>query len=128
MDSIDLIVRKKQNLRIMVVIYSREVDSSLLGVALEGNRNVENQLESMLLESGFQLVDADQGRHKRQLETSLLKGDPSEARRTASKAFFREGASNRGQIHAVFSTEIRLKALETDTAKVLYSGYRARPP
>jgi hypothetical protein len=27
-----------------------------------------------------------------------------------------------------FTNEVRLKALETDTAKVLYSGYRTKPP
>ena len=53
LQSIGLLIRKKQNPRVMVVIYSREVNSSFVGVSIEGNRHVENQVESGLLEQGF---------------------------------------------------------------------------
>ena len=140
LQSIGLLIRKKQNPRVMVIIYSREVNSSFLGVSIDGNQSVENQLESGLLERGFKLVDAGQIQRKKELETLLMKGDPSRASKIA-KDFGAEilvqGEVRRsfvdqrrifGRMTRFFSNEIRLKALETDTAKVLYSGYRTRPP
>lgn len=32
-----------------------------------------------------------------------------------------------GRLMRFFSNEIRVKAMETDTAKVVFSGYRTRP-
>ena len=140
LQSIGLLIRKKQNPRVMVIIYSREVNSSFLGVSIEGNQSVENQVESGLLERGFKLVDAGQLNRKKELETLLLKEEPSKASKIA-KDFGAEilvqGEVRRsfvdrrrvfGRTTRFFSNEIRLKALETDTAKVLYSGYRTRPP
>jgi hypothetical protein len=46
--SIGVLIRKKENPRVMAVVYSREVDSSLTGVALKGKRNVENYIENSL--------------------------------------------------------------------------------
>jgi len=34
--------------KVMVVIYSTEVSSSFLGVAMEGNRNTENQIDNAI--------------------------------------------------------------------------------
>lgn len=139
LQSIGLIIRKKQNPRVMVVMYSTETNSSLVGVALEGNRNAENQLESNLIEKGFQLVDAGQVERKKQLETLLLKGDPSRAGKIArdyGAEILVQGEVRRtfvdqrmifGRPTRFFSNEIRLKALETDTGKVLFSGYKTRP-
>ena len=36
--------------KVMVVIYSTEVSSSFLGVAIEGNRNTENQMKNPYLQ------------------------------------------------------------------------------
>lgn len=139
LQSIGLIIRKKQNPRVMVVMYSTETNSSFVGVALEGNRNAENQLESNLLEKGFQLVDAGQVERKKQLETLLLKGDPSRAGKLARdygaeilvqgevRRTFVDQRTIFGRPTRFFSNEIRLKALETDTGKVLFSGYKTRP-
>ena len=139
LQSIGLLIRKKQNPRVMVVIYSREMNSSWIGVALEGNRNAENQVESRLIERGFQLVDAGQVNRKKQLETLLLKGDPSRANKIArdyGAEILVQGEVRRtfvdqrrifGRATRFFSNEIRLKALETDTGKVLFSGYKTRP-
>jgi len=139
LQSIGLIIRKKQNPRVMVVIYSAETNSSFVGVALEGNRNAENQLESSLIEKGFQLVDAGQVDRKKQLETLLLKGDPSRAGKIARdygaeilvqgevRRTFVDQRTIFGRATRFFSNEIRLKALETDTGKVLFSGYKTRP-
>jgi len=139
LQSIGLLIRKKQNPRVMVVIYSREMNSSWIGVALEGNRNAENQVESSLIEKGFQLVDAGQVQRKKQLETLLLKGDPSKAGKIArdfGAEILVQGEVRRtfvdqrpifGRATRFFSNEIRLKALETDTGKVLFSGYKTRP-
>ena len=139
LQSIGLLIRKKQNPRVMVVIYSREMNSSWIGVALEGNRNAENQVESSLIERGFQLVDAGQVNRKKQLETLLLKGDPSRANKIARdygaeilvqgevRRTFVDQRSIFGRPTRFFSNEIRLKALETDTGKILFSGYKTRP-
>ena len=140
LQSIGLLIRKKQNPRVMVVIYSREVNSSFLGVALEGNRNAENQIESGLIGKGFKLVDAGQVSRKKELETLLLGGDRSRASEIAKDfgaEVLIEGEVRRtfvderqvfGKSMRFFSNEIRLKAFETDTAKILFSGYRTRPP
>ena len=140
LQSIGLLIRKKQNPRVMVVIYSREVNSSFVGVSIEGNRHVENQVESGLLEKGFQLVDAGQVKRKKELEAFLLKGDPSRAGKMArdfGAEVLIEGDVRRtfvderqvfGRSMRFFSNEVRFKALETDTGKILYSGYRTRPP
>jgi len=140
LQSIGLLIRKKRNPRVMVVIYSTEMNSSSPGVSLEGNRNVENQVESNLIGKGFPLVDANQVRRKKELETLLLKGEPSRAGKIA-KDFGAEiliqGEVRRkfiderqvfGRPTQFFSNEIRFKALETDTGKVIFSGYRTRPP
>jgi len=138
--SIGLLIRKKQNPRVMVVVYSRETVTSPLGVQMEGNRNVENQIESALLQKGFQLVDAGQVSRKKELEGLLLQGDPTRAGKMArdfGAEVLVEGEVRRtfvderqvyGQIMRFFSNEVRVKVLETDTAKVIYSGYRTRPP
>jgi len=140
LESIGLLIRKKQNPRVMVVVYSRETNTSPLGVELEGNRNVENQIESALLQKGFQLVDAGQVSRKKQLEGLLLKGDPTRAGKMArdfGAEVLVEGEVRRtfvdqrqvyGRSMRFFSNEVRVKALETDTAKVLFSGYKTRPP
>jgi hypothetical protein len=140
LESIGLLLQKKQNPRVMVVVYSREVDSSFMGVSLEGNRHVENQAESAFLAKGFQLVDAGQVQRKKELEAILLTGDPSRAGRMAGDfgaEILVEGEVRRsfvderkifGRSTRFFTNEVRFKALETDTAKVLFSGYRTRPP
>jgi hypothetical protein len=139
LESIGLLIRKKQNPRVMVVVYSRETNTSPLGVELEGNRNVENQIESALLQKGFQLVDAGQVNRKKQLEGLLLKGDPTRAGKMARDfgaevlvdAEVRRTFAGERQVYGrsirFFSNEVRLKALEADTAKILYSGYKTRP-
>jgi len=140
LESIGLLIRKKQNPRVMVVIYSGEMNSSFLGVALEGNRNAENQIEKRLLEKGFQLVDAGQVSRKKEMEILLIQGDPSRAGKIAKDfgaEVLVEGEARRsfvderqvfGKGMRFFSNEIRLKAFETDTGKILFSGYRTRPP
>ena len=144
LEAIGLLIRKKQNPRVMVIIYSSEIDRNKSffdsDVAREGNRNTENQVESSLIEKGFQLVDAGQARRKKELETFLLKGDPSRAARIAKdfgaeiliqgevRRSFVDKRSIFGRPTRFFSNEIRMKALETDTGKVLFSGYKTRPP
>ncbi len=140
LESIGIIIRKKQNPRIMVVLYSREVDSSFFGVALQGNRNAENQIEGILLAKGFQAVDAGQVKRKKQIEAILLQDDPAMANKLAKDfgaevlvegEVRREFAGDRrvmGRSMRFFSNEIRLKAFETDTGKLLFSGFQTRPP
>lgn len=139
LESIGLLIRKKRNPRVMVVVYSEAVNSPYWRVVQEGNRNAENQIESGLMAKGFQLVDAGQVRRKKELETLLLQGDPLRASKMAKDfgaEILVEGNVRREFVHEkelfgrnmrFFSNEIRLKALETDTAKVIFSGYRTRP-
>lgn len=140
LESIGLLIRKKQNPRVMVIIHSGEINSSFPGVALEGNRNAENQIENSLIGKGFKLIDAGQAGRKKQLEILLLKGDPSRAGKIAKDfgaEILVEGDVRRtfvsrrqvfGRSTRFFSNEIRIKAFETDTAKILFSGYKTRPP
>jgi hypothetical protein len=141
LESIGLLIRKKQNPRVMVVVYSRETTSSeFMGVALEGSRNAENQIESVLMQRGFQVVDAGQVGRKKELEGLLLRGDPTRAGKMAKdfgaevlidvdvRRTFTEQRTVYGRATRFFSNEIRVKAMESDTATVLYSGYKTRPP
>ena len=133
-------IHKAGNPRVMVVFYSREVDSTFWGFSVEGNLQVENQVENALLERGFRLVDALQVERKKELESLLLKGDPKRVHRLAKdfgaevlvqgevRRSFTEEKLIFGRLTRFFSNEVRLKALETDTGRVLYSGYRTRPP
>jgi hypothetical protein len=140
LESIGLPIRKKQNPRVMVVVYSKQqLHSPYWSVVQEGNRNAENQIESKLMAKGFQVVDAGQVKRKKELEVFLLQGDPSMASKVAKDfgaEILIEASVTRDFVHQkrlfgrfmrFFSNEIRLKALETDTAKVVFSGYRTRP-
>lgn len=133
-------IHKEDNPRVMVAFYSREVDSSFWGFSVEGNLQVENQIENALLEKGFQLVDALQIERKRELESLLLKGDPKRVNEFARdfgaevlvqgevRRSFTEERLVFGRLTRFFSNEVRVKALETNTGRILYSGYRTRPP
>jgi len=126
--------------KVMVVIYSTEVSSSFLGVAMEGNRNTENQIENCLISEGFQLVDAGQINRKKELESLLMKEDASMAGKIAKdfgadilvqgdvRRTFVDVRKILGKPTRFFSNEIRIKAFRTDTGKILFSGYRTRPP
>ncbi len=140
LEAIGLILRKKQNPRVMVVIYSKETNDSFLGVVQEGNRQTENQIESVLLAKGFIIVDASHLKHKKALESFLINGDPSLAGKIAKDygaEILVEGEVRRkfidkrqilGGAMNFFSNNIRLKAFETDTSRILFSGYKTRPP
>lgn len=126
--------------KVMVVIYSTEVSSSFLGVAMEGNRNTENQIENCLISEGFQLVDASQMSRKKELESLLMREDASLAAKIAKdfgadilvqgdvRRTFVDVRKIFGTPTRFFSNEIRIKAFRTDTGKILFSGYKTRPP
>ena len=126
--------------KVMVVIYSTEVSSSFLGVAMEGNRNTENKIENCLISEGFQLVDAGQISRKKELESLLMKEDASLAGKIAKdfgadilvqgdvRRTFVDVRKIFGTPTRFFSNEIRIKAFRTDTGRILFSGYRTRPP
>ncbi|KPK00529.1 MAG: hypothetical protein AMK71_08230 [Nitrospira bacterium SG8_35_4] len=140
LESIGLLIRKKQNPRVMVLVYSTEVSGSYLGFNREGSMNLENQIEGSLARKGFRIVDAGQVSHKKNVESALQGNDMAGAARVAKDfgaemlitgEVRREYVDTRqlyGMKVRFFTNEVRLKALETDTAKVLYSGYKTQPP
>jgi hypothetical protein len=140
LESIGLLIRKKQNPRVMVVLSSRMVSGSYFEVAREGNRNVENLIESRLMQKGFQIVDAGQVSHKKKVEAAIYGNDLSKAGKIAGdfgaevlivgdvRREYLNSKTLYGRNVRFFSNEVRLKALETDTAKVLYSGFKTKPP
>ncbi|MBU1717358.1 MAG: LPP20 family lipoprotein [Proteobacteria bacterium] len=137
--AIGIILKKKENPRVMVIVHSRELTDSIIGFEAGGNANAENQLERILLQKGFRLVAPDQQNKRKDLAELLTSGDPSRAGKIAKDfgaeilieaEVRREFAGNRsvlGQDIKFFTNEIRLKALEADTAKIIYSGYRTKP-
>lgn len=139
LEAIGLILSKKENPRVMVIAHSRETKGGFLPVAMEGNRSTENQLEKILLGKGFRLVDAAQTQRKKDLEAILLGDDPARAAALAKdfgaeilieadvRRSFTDQRQVMGRSMRFFTNEIRLKALETDTAKILYSGYETKP-
>jgi hypothetical protein len=137
--SIGLLMEKKRYPRTAVLVYSKEIDTTFPGVSLEGNNSVENWVENGLMDKGFQLVDLAQVGYKKDMETSLTGGDPNKAAKIA-KNFGAEvlvaGEVRRsfvgerqvmGRSMRFFTNEVRLKAIETDTTRVLYSGARTKP-
>lgn len=140
LESIGLLIRKKQNPRVMVILYSTVVSGTYLGFTREGSMNLENQIEGSLARKGFRIVDAGQVSHKKKVESALHGNDMSAASRMAKDfgaemlitgEVKREYVDTRhlyGMKVRFFTNEVRLKALETDTAKVLYSGYKTQPP
>lgn len=127
-------------LRVMVVMQSAEVDTTLLPIVVEGNRSAENQIEQALLRNGFQVIDLEQVQRKRQLNRILAQNDPSAVGKLAGDL----GADVviHGQVRRTFvamrqvmerptrffSNEIRLKASDTRSGAVIYSGFETRPP
>jgi hypothetical protein len=126
--------------KIVVFVYSLEIDTTFLGVAAPGNRSVENQLENRLIEEGFEVIDASQFERRKEVERLLAENDfPS-----ANRLFFdfgadilvygnvrRSFAGNRlimGRPTRFFSNELRLKAVSAHTGQVLFSGYETKPP
>ncbi len=140
LESIGLLIRKKQNPRVMVVLSSRMVSGSYFEVSREGNRNVESLIESRMMQKGFQIVDAGQVSHKKKVEAAIYGNDLSKAGKIAGdfgaevlivgdvRREYLNSKTLYGRNVRFFSNEVRLKALETDTAKVLYSGFKTKPP
>ena len=139
LQSIGLLMEKKRYPRTAVLVYSKEIDTTFPAISMEGNNSVENWVENSLLNKGFQLVDLAQVGYKKEMETSLSSGDPNKAAKIA-KNFGAEvlvaGEVRRsfvgerqvmGRSMRFFTNEVRLKAIETDTTRVLYSGARIKP-
>jgi len=137
--AIGIIISKKQNPRVMVITHSRETNSSFLGVEMEGNSSVGNQLEKILLQKGFRLIDAAQNMRNKALGELLRTGDSSSASKMARdsgaeilieadvRRAFVDERQIMGRPMRFFTNEISLKALETDSARIIYSGYDSRP-
>lgn len=131
---------EKAPLKVMVAVYSIEIDTTFLGVAAEGNRGAENQIENRLMQHGFEVLDAGQFSKIKQMESFLAKGDPLKANRLAAdfgaqvlvygevrRSFVGERLIM-GRPTRFFSNELGLKAIETRTGSILFSGYQTRPP
>jgi len=136
LDSIGLLIHQKQHPRVMVVLDSRQIDF----FTQDGSGNIANQIESHLLQKGFDVVDASQVNFKKQIEVALFEQGYSQASQVA-KDFgaevliavkVRREFTNVRQVYGTniqfYSNEIQLKAFETHSARVLYSGFRNRPP
>ncbi len=127
-------------LKVMVVMHSAEVDTTFFPVMVEGNRSAENQIEQALLQNGFQVIDLEQVQRKRQLNRILLESDPSALGKLAGdlgadvlihgqvKRTFVAVRQVMGRATRFFSNEVRLKASDTRSGAVIYSGYETRPP
>ncbi len=136
LDSIGLLIRKKQHPRVMVVLDSRQIDF----FTQDGSRNIANQIESHLMQKGFDIVDASQVSLKKQLEIALFEQGYAQAGQIALDfgaevliaGTVRREFANVRQVYGTniqfYSNEIQLKAFETHSARVLYSGFRNRPP
>lgn len=137
--AIGLLIRKKSNPRVMVIVRSTEESGTYFNIASEGNRNAQNHIESMLLAKGFRLVDPSLVQRKKELEMLLAGNNPAAAADIAvdygaeiliEADVRRDFAGNRsilGRPAKFFSNDLRLKAIETDTGKIMYSGYETRP-
>ncbi len=138
--AIGIILKKKQNPRVMVVVRSHEDKGNFFGIEQEGNHSAENLLESMLMAKGFRLVDAGQTGRKHRLATILIGSDPGLAAKMAKDfgaeilidvEVKRQFTGNRdilGRSMPFFTNDIRIKAIETDSARILYSGFKNSPP
>ena len=135
LDSIGLLISKKQHPRVMVVLDSRQIDF----FTQEGSRNIANKIESDLMQKGFDIVDASQVSHKNQIEVALFEQGYAQAGQIALgfgaevliTGTVRREFANVRQVYGTniqfYSNEMQLKAFETHSARVLYSGFRSRP-
>lgn len=140
LEAIGLLISKKQNPRVMVVLYSTEGGVFWFEYIREGNRNIENRIENSLIQKGFEIVDATQVSRQKEIEAALSQNDLSGAVSAAKdfgaevlitgniRRMFVNSRSLYGRTMRFYSNEIQVKAMETDSAKVLYSGARNRPP
>ncbi len=139
LESIGLLIQKKQNPRVMVILSSRNIGGNWYEQIREGNRNIENQIEGKLISMGFEVVDKGQTDHKQMVESAIAGDDAAKAARLA-KDFGaevliagdvrREYSNSRtlyGRNVRFYSNELRLKAIQADTARILYSGSGTRP-
>ncbi len=136
LNSIGLLISKKQHPRVVVVLESRQIDF----FTQAGSENIANQIESHLLQKGFDIVDANQVKLKKQVESALSGQEYSRASQIAKDfgaevliaCVVRREFANVRRVYGTnvqfYSNEIQLKALETHSARVLYSGFRSRPP
>ncbi len=136
LDSIGLLINKKQHPRVMVVLNSRQIDF----FTQAGSGNIENQIEAHLLQKGFDIVDANQVSLKKQVEVALLGQEFSQASQIAKDfgaevliaCTVRREFANVREVYGTnvqfYSNEIQLKAFETHSARVLYSGFRNPSP
>ncbi len=140
LEAIGLLIKKKHNPRVMVVLYSKEGGVFWFEYVREGNRNIENQIESSLMRRGFEIVDEELVSRQKQIEAALSENDLSRAVGAAKdfgaevlitgniRRMFVNSRRLYGREVRFYSNEIQVKAMETDSAKVLYSGSRNRPP
>ena len=137
--AIGIIMEKKLNPRVMVVVRSRTNNNAFPVFSEEGSRSAGNLVESMMMAKGFRLVDAGQTARKKKL-AAMLSGSLAEAARQARDfgaevlvdvEVDRRFVDNRnvmGRSMPFFSNEVRMKAVNTDSAAILYSGFKNSPP
>ena len=139
--AIGIIMKKKLNPRVMVIVRSRADSRDFPGFDQEGSRSAENLIESMMLAKGFRLVDAGQTARKRRLAAMLAGRGSANAAAKMAKDFGaeilvdvevkRQFIDNRnilGRSMPFFTNDVRMKAIETDSARLLYSGFKTSPP
>jgi hypothetical protein len=137
--AIGIIMKKKLNPRVMVIVRSRTDQGSFPGFDREGSRSAENLLESMMMAKGFRMVDAGQTARKKRV-AAMLADSAADAARLARdfgaellvdvevNRRFVDNRSVMGRSMPFFSNEVRMKAINTDSARVLYSGFKTSPP
>ncbi len=140
LEAIGLLIKKKDNPRVMVVLYSTESGVFWFEYVREGNRSIEKQIESSLMRRGFEIVDEELVSRQKQIEAALSQNDVSGAVSVAKdfgaevlitgkvRRMFVNSRRLYGRDVRFYSNEIQVKAMETDSAKVLYSGARNKPP
>ncbi len=126
--------------RVMVIVQAVETDISYIPIIIEAGRSVENYIENTLAGQGFTLVDATQLTALKEAEAAVRTRDAFQiatAANTAGTEILVYGEVRRefvnyreihGTTYRFFSNELNLKAVETKTGQIIYSGMKSKNP
>lgn len=138
LQALGLLMRKKRNPRLMVIVRATQTDDRFFNRRTEASRSAENIIESELKKKDFRLVDAAHIKRLGKIEGAIGEGKPAQASNIAKDygaeilvlgEVWRDFLNTRkvyGRTYRFYSNEVRLKALDTDTGAIIFSGTKKK--
>ncbi len=132
--AIGLLMQRKQVPRLMVLVGSRKEGEIIFFRPEESVNSVRNIVEQGFIKKKFLLVDLNQVARKRDFERTLAAGNQSKIANLAKDAGaevlvigeavrnFERFVKLYGSSYKFYRSEVQLRAIETGTGRVLFSG------